>query len=78
MRPGSSDVDGFQIVVGLRGDGLAPAFAVVYRVGNVRHVAVVGHGILLCEKACEDREGSAERQRRAVAELAVVVAEPER
>jgi hypothetical protein len=78
VRPGSSDVDGFQIVVGLRGAGLAPAFAVVYRVGEVRHVAIVGHGVLVCERACEDREVSGERQRAAVAALAVVIAAPER
>jgi hypothetical protein len=78
VRSGSSDVDGFQVVVGLRGDGLVPAFAMVYRVGDARRVAIVGHGILLCEKACEDREASAERQRLAVAALAVVVDAPAR
>jgi hypothetical protein len=78
IRPGSSDVDGFQIVVGLRGDGLVPAFAVLYRVGDVRHVAIVGHGVLLCERSCENREGATEQQRAAVAALAVVVAAPGR
>jgi hypothetical protein len=78
VRPGSSDVDGFQIVVGLRGAGLVPAFAMLYRVGDVRRVAIVGHGILLCERSCEDRAASEERQRRAVAELAVVVDAPDR
>jgi hypothetical protein len=78
VRPGSSVVDGFQIVVGLRGDGIVPAFALVYRVGEVRRVAIVGHGILLCAASCEDREASSERQRRAVAALAVVVDAPDR
>jgi hypothetical protein len=78
VRPGNSVVDGFQIVVGLRGDGMVPAFALVYRVGEVRRVAVVGHGILLCAKSCDDRESAAERQRGAVAALAVVVDAPGR
>jgi hypothetical protein len=78
VRPGSSVVDGFQIVVGLRGQGMVPAFAIVYRVGEVRHVAIVGHGILLCSASCEDRAASAERQRRTVAALAVVVDAPDR
>jgi hypothetical protein len=78
VRSGSSVVDGFQIVVGVRGDGMVPAFALVYRVGDVRRVAVVGHGILLCEKSCEDREAATQRQRRAVAALAVVVDAPGR
>jgi hypothetical protein len=78
VRPGRSVVDGFQIVVGLRGDGLVPAFAVVYRVGEARHVAIVGHGVLICAASCEDPDASAERQRRAVAALAVMVDAPGR
>lgn len=78
VRPGSSDVDGFQIVVGLRGEGMVPAFALRYRVGDVAHVAIVGHGILLCATSCQDRDDSADRQRADVAALAVVVDAPSR
>jgi len=71
-------VDGFQIVVGLKGAGTVPAFALTYRVGGVRHVAILGHGVMLCAKACDAQEVAEAGQRAFLAGLSAFVDVPAR
>ncbi len=78
IPPGTSDVDGFQIVVGLKGAGTIPAFALVYRVDGVRHVALLGQGAVLCPKACGDQETAEAEQRAMLAHLSPFVGAPAR
>lgn len=78
VPPGTNDVDGFQIVVGLKGAGTVPAFALTYRVGGVRHVAILGHGAMLCAKACDGQEAVEAEQRAMLADLTAFVASPAR
>jgi hypothetical protein len=78
IPPGTSDVDGFQIVVGLKGAGSVPAFALVYRMGGARYVTVIGHGAMLCAKACEDQAAVEAAQRSYLASLSPFVAGPAR
>lgn len=78
VPPGSNDVDGFQIVVGLKGAGTVPAFALIYRIGGIHYVAILGHGAMLCAKACEDQEAVEASQRALIAELSAFVDAPAR
>ena len=78
IPPGTSDVDGFQIVVGLKGAGSVPAFALVYRMGGAQHVTIIGHGAMLCAKACEDQDAVEAAQRSYLAMLSSFVAAPAR
>ena len=78
VPPGTNDVDGFQIVVGLKGAGSVPAFALVYRMGGVHYVAVLGHGAVLCTKACADASAVEASQRAYLANLSSFVASPPR
>jgi hypothetical protein len=78
IPPGTNDVDGFQIVVGLKGAGTVPAFALAYRVGGVHHVAIIGHGVLLCAKACDGQEVAEAGQRALLAGLSAFVEAPAR
>ena len=78
VPPGINDVDGFQVVVGLKGEGTIPAFALVYRVDGVRHVTILGHGAMLCAKACEGQETVEARQRAILADLSAFVDAPVR
>lgn len=76
---GSNDLDGFQIVVGLRGEGMVPAFALTYRLGGVRHVAIFGYGVMLCAGRCDVPEQEArERQHGVLGSLAPFIAPPDR
>ena len=78
IPPGTSDVDGFQIVVGLKGAGSVPAFALAYRMGGARYVTIVGHGVMLCAKACEDQDTVEAAQRSYLAGLYPFVTAPVR
>jgi hypothetical protein len=78
IPPGTSDVDGFQIVVGLKGEGSVPAFALVYRMGGVRYVTIIGHGAMLCAKACEGQDAVEAAQRSYLAGLSPFVSAPVR
>lgn len=78
VPPGTNDVDGFQIVVGLKGAGSVPAFALTYRVGGVLHIAILGHGVMLCTKKCEGQETVEDEQRSMLADLSAFVAAPAR
>ena len=78
VPPGTNDVDGFQIVVGLKGAGMVPAFALTYRVGGVHHVAILGHGVMLCSKACDGQEVAEAGQRAFLAGLSAFVEVPAR
>lgn len=70
---GINDVDGFQIVVGPKGAGTVPAFALTNRVGGVRHVAILGHGVMLCGKAYDGQEVAEAGQRAFLAGLSAFV-----
>ena len=78
VPPGADDSDGFQIVVGLRGAGTVQGFALTYRLGGVRHVAILGHGAMLCPKTCEGLDEAETAQRSALGSLAPFVDAPVR
>jgi hypothetical protein len=78
VPPGSNDVDGFQTLVGITGTGTVPAFALTYRLGRVRYVALIGHGAMLCAKACEGQEAAEADLRAFLADLAAFVDPPPR
>jgi hypothetical protein len=78
VPPGTNDVYGFQIVVGLKGAGAVPAFALAYRIGGAHYVAILGHGAMLCAKACEGEEAIETAQRAFLADLSAFVEEPAR
>ena len=78
VPPGTDDSDGFEIVVGLKGEGTVQAFALTYRLGGTMHVAILGHGAMLCPKACEGQDEAEARQRAALASLSPFVSGPAR
>ncbi len=78
VPPGTDDSDGFQIVVGLQGEGTVQGFALTYRLGAAIHVAILGHGAMLCSKACAGQEDAEARQRATLGSLARFVSAPSR
>ena len=78
VPPGADDSDGFQIVVGLKGAGTVDGFALTYRVGGTMHVAILGHGAMLCPKACAAQDEAEARQRATLASLSGFVSGPPR
>ena len=65
-------------MVGLKGAGSVPAFALAYRMGGARYVTIVGHGVMLCAKACEDQDTVEAAQRSYLAGLYPFVTAPVR
>jgi len=78
VPPGTDDSDGFQIVVGLKGEGTVQGFALTYRLGGSMHVAIIGHGAMLCPKACEDLDEAEAQQRSALGSFSAFVSAPVR
>ena len=78
VPPGTDDSDGFQIVGGLRGEGAVQGFALTYRLGGTIHVAILGHGAILCPKTCEGLDEAEARQRSALGSLSAFVSAPVR
>ena len=78
VPPGADDSDGFQIVVGLKGEGTVQAFALTYRLGGTMHVAILGHGAMVCPKACSGQDEARAAQRARLASLSRFVAAPAR
>jgi len=78
VPPGNDDSDGFQIVVGLKGEGTVDGFALTYRVGGAMHVAILGHGAMLCTKTCSGQDEAEASQRAALASLSGFVSGPAR
>ena len=76
VPPGTDDSDGFQIVVGLRGEGTVQGFALTYRLGGAMHVAIIGSGALLCPKTCEGVDEAEADQRSALGSLSSFVSAP--
>jgi hypothetical protein len=76
--PGVGDLDGFQVVVGLTGEGTVTGFALLYRVGGTSQVALLPDGAMLCADACPDRDEAEDRHRAEIAELGALVTEAER
>lgn len=78
VPPGTDDSDGFQIVVGLQGEGTVQAFALTYRLGNSMHVAILGHGAMLCAKTCTEQVEAEAQQRASLASMSGFVSGPPR
>ena len=78
VPPGTDDSDGFQIVVGLRGEGTVQGFALTYRLGGTMHVAIIGHGAELCPKTCEGLDEAEAEQRSTLGSLSAFVSAPTR
>jgi len=78
VPPGADDSDGFQIVVGLEGEGTVEGFALTYRLGGATYVAILGHGAMLCPKTCEALDEAEADQRSALGSLAAFVGAPTR
>ena len=74
--PGLGELDGFEIVVGLTGEGTIDGFALHYRAGGASYVAVLPDGALLCSGECQGRpeaEDAQRAQRASIARLAAFV-----
>jgi hypothetical protein len=69
VPPGVGDLDGFQVVVGLQGQGTIDAFALRYSMGGRRFVAILPVGAMLCAAGCQVRGEAEQAQRAAVARL---------
>jgi hypothetical protein len=50
-----------------------PAFALTYRLGGVRYVAIIGHGAMLCRETCEGQDAAEADQRSILVGLAPFV-----
>lgn len=76
--PGTGELDGFQIVVGLVGEGTVSGFVLRYRAGDASYVALLPKGAMLCASACEGREDAEDAQRADIAGLSPFVEAPDR
>ena len=78
VTPGVGDLDGFQIAVGLTGDGTVAGFALHYHVNGTSYVAFLPDGAMLCSAGCEGRTDAEDAQRAFVSGLDSFVDAPER
>ena len=78
IPPGEGVLDGFQIAVGLTGEGRVAGFALHYRVGQKSYVAILPDGAMLCSAGCQGRAEAEDAQRDVVAKLADFVEAPDR
>ena len=76
--PGVGELDGFQIAVGLTGDGTVAGFALHYHVNGTSYVAFLPDGAMLCSAGCEGRTDAEDAQRAFVSGLDAFVDAPER
>jgi hypothetical protein len=78
VRPGTGPLDGFQVIVGLAGEGTVDGFALSYRVGGASYVAILPDGAMLCAAACRGRAEAEDEQRSAMGGLASLIDVPGR
>ena len=69
VAPGVGELDGFQIVVGIAGEGTVAGFALHYRVGGTSYVAVLPDGAMICSAGCEGQTEAEDAQRAVVSKL---------
>jgi hypothetical protein len=78
VAPGVGDLDGFQIAIGLTGQGTVAGFTLHYRVGGTSYVTILPDGAMLCPAGCEGRSEAEDAQRAALSELDPFVEAPDR
>lgn len=78
VEPGGNALDGFQIAVGLRGNGSVLGFALRYRSGDATLTAFIPVGVMLCGTSCEGKDEVVRGQQELAARLGAFIDVPSR